>query len=277
MRGYARVAMLALVLTCASWLCHADELPTAAIGAAKNRDARLRTVAYSAEQVYRLRGYVGYQIDVEFEPGEVFIGLGAGDVEALSFAAQDNHLFIKPKAAQVRTNLTVLTTRRSYHFDYEVLSAAAPDRSARELIYALRFSYPAPPVAAMAAADGAIERELERAAGPQSLNRDYWYCGSETLQPLAAFDDGVHTHLRFNPRGELPALFVRNDDGSESLLNFSVQEGEVVIHRVARQLVVRRGKLTGCILNKSFYGIGRELRSGTVTPAVQRSTRAPAP
>ena len=40
------------------------------------------------------------------------------------------------------------------------------------------------------------------------------------------------THLQFNARGELPALFVRNDDGSESLLNFSIEDGDVLIHRV---------------------------------------------
>ena len=50
--------------------------------------------------MYRLRGYAGYQIDLEFEPGESFIGLGTGDVEALAFVAQDNHLFVKPKADQ---------------------------------------------------------------------------------------------------------------------------------------------------------------------------------
>ena len=68
---------------------------------------------------------MGYQIDLEFEPGERFVGLGAGDVEALTFASQANHLFIKPKAPDVRTNLTVLTNRRAYHFDYATSSANA--------------------------------------------------------------------------------------------------------------------------------------------------------
>ena len=40
---------------------------------------------YNDEQVYRLRGYVGYQIDLEFEPGETFVGSGAGDLEGLTF------------------------------------------------------------------------------------------------------------------------------------------------------------------------------------------------
>src|SRR6202035_4739481 len=42
-------------------------------------DARIRTAAYDSNEVYRLHGFVGYQIDLEFEPGETFVGLGSGD------------------------------------------------------------------------------------------------------------------------------------------------------------------------------------------------------
>jgi type IV secretion system protein VirB9 len=276
MRRPSEICVLALLLSGAPWVCLSDE---PAVDGQRHPDSRIRTMLYDADQVYRLRGYVGYQIDLEFERGESFVGLGAGDVDGLGFAAQDNHLFIKPKAVKVRTNLTVLTTRRSYHFDYEVISPAGPERFAPQLIYTLRFTYPAAPPspasAAVAEADAA--RNLERAAGAVPANRDYWFCGSPALLPLAAFDDGVHTHLRFNPREELPAVFVRNEDGTESLLNFSVQQGELVIHRVAAKFVVRRGKLQGCIVNKGFEGTGRELQSGTVTSEVERATRAPAP
>jgi len=57
---------------------------------------------------------------------------------------KDNHLFLKPKAAQVATNLTVLTSRRHYQFDYVALSQrpAADDLG---VIYALRFTYAPPP------------------------------------------------------------------------------------------------------------------------------------
>jgi len=228
-------------------------------------------VVYSGDEVYRLRGYAGYQIDLEFEPGESFVGLGAGDVEALAFVAQANHLFIKPKAINVRTNLTVLTTRRSYHFDYTV-AAAPPDPDHLDVTYVLRFLYPksmSPEPAPAPSADSA----LAQAPATRVRHADYWYCGRATLQPLAAWDDGVHTHLQFNPRVELPALFVRNDDGSESLVNFNVEHGEVVIHRIARQFMVRRGKLTGCIVNKDFAGSGEALSSGTVAPEVERATR----
>ena len=60
-------------------------------------DSRLRSVPYSEDEIYRLHGYAGYQIDLEFDVGESFVGLGSGDVEGLAFEAQGNHLFIKPK------------------------------------------------------------------------------------------------------------------------------------------------------------------------------------
>jgi type IV secretion system protein VirB9 len=239
--------------------------------AASGVDRRLRSVVYSGDEVYRLRGYAGYQIDLEFEPGESFVGLGAGDVEALAFVAQTNHLFIKPKAINVRTNLTVLTTRRSYHFEYSA-AAAPPDPDRLDVIYVLRFLYPKS-MSATATAVPMADAALASGSAARVRHTDYWYCGRATLQPLAAWDDGVHTHLQFNPRVELPALFVRNDDGSESLVNFNVEHGEVVIHRIAQRFTVRRGKLTGCIVNKDFAGSGEALTSGTVAPEVERATR----
>ena len=92
-------------------------------------------------------------------------------------------------------------------------------------------------------------------AAPRNI--DYWYCGHPALRPVAASDDGVHTRLRFAANAEMPAIFVRNDDGSESLLNFSMDAGDVIVHRVAKRFILRRGTLTGCIVNQGFAGAAR--------------------
>jgi type IV secretion system protein VirB9 len=240
-------------------------------------DSRMRTAVYNGDEVYRLRGYVGYQIDLEFEPGEIFTGLGAGDLEGLSFVGQDNHLFLKPKAARVATNLTVLTSRRHYQFDYTALAQRpAPDDPG--VIYSVRFTYP--PLPSQSAADAAAKRldsQLESAGTRRPHNEDYWYCGRHALMPVAASDDGVHTRLRFAANSDLPAIFVRNEDGSESLLNFNMDAGDVIVHRVARQFILRRGKLTGCIVNRGYTGGGTRLDSGTVAPDVERRVQGSVP
>ena len=232
-------------------------------------DARIRLVVYGADDVYRLKGYVGYQIDLEFENGEGFVGLGTGDLDSLTFAAQDNHLFLKPRAGGADTNLTVLTTRRTYHFDYST-SERRPDPALGDVIYVLRFIYTPQSSGPTAAA---MEHQLATAPDTRPHNLSYDYRGSPQLKPVSAWDDGVQTRLRFDSHEELPAIFVRNDDGSESLLNFTVGVGDLIVHRVARQFTVRRGALHGCIFNQSFSGSGQRLDSGTIAPSVERATR----
>jgi len=234
------------------------------------KDSRIRVARYSSDEVYRLSGFVGYQTDLEFEPGESFVGLGAGDIEGISFVAQGNHLFLKPRAAKVGTNLTIVTSRRTYQVDYSA-GPARPDAT-QDVIYVLRFTYPP------AAGDsGASANRVLNAAAMRSRNFDYWYCGDPTLQPSAASDDGVHTRLRFPAKAEQPAIFILNEDGSESLLNFSMDEGDVILHRVARRLILRRGHLAGCVVNKAFTGSGERLKSNTVSQEVERTTQGARP
>ena len=259
-RRAAGPASAIFALFCAS-VATAETVPLRGIA-----DSRIRTAVYDGNEVYRIHGYVGYEIDLQFEAGESFVGIGTGDIEGLSFVSQDNHLFIKPKARNVSTNLTVVTTRRPYQFAYTA-SAPGPRDAEGDMIFAVRFSYP--PSHGDVVADG-ISRMLQQSAAERARNFDYGYCGSPAVKPVAASDDGVHTRLRFAAKAEQPGIFVLNDDGSESLLNFSMDEDDVVIHRVVRQLIVRRGRLVGRIVNKAFTGSGERLESGTVSPTIER-------
>jgi type IV secretion system protein VirB9 len=238
-------------------------------------DARIRSATYNAGEVYKLRGFVGYQIDLEFEIGEIFTGLGAGDLEGLSFVGQDNHLFLKPKAEKVATNLTVLTSRREYQFDYTA-SSQRPAADEQGVIYALRFTY-APAPSQFAQAAKRLDSQLDSASAKRPRNIDYWYCGQPALRPIAASDDGVHTRLRFAANADLPAIFARNEDDSESLLNFNMDDGDVIVHRVAKRFILRRGKLAGCVVNQGFAGAGTRLDSGTVAPDVERRVQGLVP
>jgi type IV secretion system protein VirB9 len=259
---------LVLMVCLDAGVCGAAVVPVAA-----GADPRIRVADYDPGQVYLLQGRVGYQIDLQFEADETFVGLAAGDIEGLTFVPQGSHLFLKPRATGVVTNLTVLTSKRQYQFEYSVqLPTSAAGTPG---MYVVRFRYPQSVAAAAAAGAAArdLEQHLEQAPQNRSHNTDYWFCGTDLLRPAAAWDDGVQTHLLFGQRAEQPAIFVRNDDGSESLLNFSIESGEVVIHRIARRLILRRGALTGCIVNKGFSGTGERLPSGTIAPDVRRTSR----
>ena len=222
-------------------------------------DARIREVAYDADQVVRLDGVVGYHLHLELEEGESFVNLGAGDMDALEVGAQGRHLMLKPKQETVATNLTLLTTRRVYTFEY----SARAGEEVKPAVYVVRFRYPAAP--AVAAVEP-VRSEVVR-------NREYWTCGARELRPVEAFDDGVQTHLRFSARGEWPAIFVEQADGEEGLVNFHVEGDVAVVHRVARRLVLRRGERVACIENRAFAGTAERMPTGTVSDEVERVRR----
>ncbi len=143
-------------------------------------DARIRSLLYVPGQVVRLHGWVGYHIDIVFEPGEALVTVGGGDLEALTYGAVDNHFFLKPRAARVKTNLTVVTNRRTYVLDYTV-SAGVPDVHSDDIVYSLRFTYPPPGVGP----SNAQRIAEDFAAAPEHAvrNVDYWFCGEPGLQP----------------------------------------------------------------------------------------------
>jgi len=260
-----------LVLVSPAW---AERTPTPG-----ELDARVRSVPYEADQVVRLTGEIGYELELVFEAGEHFAGLASGDLAGVDFIAQDEHLFLKPRAAGVSTNLTVLTDRRVYRFAYVTGCAGAcladgkspgrqkespvgghgdavdSERLLHAVVWSVRFVYPPKPA-------------REETAVPQVLNERYQFCGARQLKPRRVFDDGVRTTIEFGDAQELPAVFVRNPDGSESLVNFTVVGTGLIVHRVVEHLILRRGSLTACLRNRGpADGTSRERRDFTAPPS----------
>jgi type IV secretion system protein VirB9 len=237
------------------------------IPAAGLKDSRVRSALYVPDEVYRIAGFVGYEMHIEFEAGETFVGIAAGDLDGIGYSTVDNNLFLKPKAASVGTNLTVVTSHRRYQFDYTA-SSRRPAQGAAEVIYSLRFTYPE---IQKGTAKAEIDEALD-APATGSVNTDYGFCGARSLKPTRAYDDGVHTRLTFDGRTEWPAVFVQGEDGAESLVNFTVRGNELVLHRVVRKIILRRGRLAACVVNQAFEGASAVRDSGTTSDVVQRMT-----
>jgi type IV secretion system protein VirB9 len=246
------VATALLFVAAAAW---AETTPAPGAG-----DPRVRSVAYQPEEVVRLQGQVGYALEIELESGERLLDLAAGDTAAIDVGVQANHVLIKPRHAVAGMNLTLLTDRRVYRFDYRAARSTG-EPALQSVAYAVRFTFAAPVPATPVA------------AAPAPRNTEYWYCGAPALRPVAAYDDDVHTHLRFSARSELPAAFVREDDDTESLVNAHVEGDWLVLHRVARRWVLRLGRLVGCVDNRGFSGPSARSERGAAGTNLVRELR----
>ena len=241
-------------------------LPTLQVRASIPEDPRLRVIEFNPRTVLPLTAFVGYHVHLEFEADEHFVNLGAGDTSLIDVGAEGNHLLIKPRSPTQGTNLTIITSRRTYYLDYRALSRAPhPD----EAIYSISFRYPGHATALRAAGD------TPQSAGrldtmPTTVNRDYWFCGSPQLRPVAAADDGLQLQLTFAPDAELPAIYVMAADGTESLVNTHTEHDTIFIHRLAPRFVLRRGNEVGCVVDRSGRGSVRRAGTGTVDVSTER-------
>ena len=93
--GVPGAAVLLAVL--AGALASAETIPVAGL-----TDSRIRTVTYSPDQVYRLYGFVGFHIDLEFESDETFEAISGGDLRGLTYSAHGNVLTLKPRSRAPR-------------------------------------------------------------------------------------------------------------------------------------------------------------------------------
>ena len=233
-------------------------------------DPRLQIVDYRSTLVVPLTTFVGYHVHLEFAPGEYFVNLGAGDTSSLDVGAEGNHLLLKPKQPNSGTNLTILTNRRAYFIEYRALGRSP---RADEAVYSIVFRYPPADENAAAQPKQLASAEALLGTTPPVTNTDYWYCGSPSLRPVTAVDDGLQLRLTFAPHAELPAVFAGEPDGEETLVNTHIEDDSVVVHRLTERLVLRRGLEVGCIVDRSARLRERRAATGTINSGVDRETR----
>ncbi|MBY0398306.1 MAG: TrbG/VirB9 family P-type conjugative transfer protein, partial [Thermoleophilia bacterium] len=96
--------------------------------------------------------------------------------------------------------------------------------------------------------------------------------------PSEVTDNGRFTVLRFPGAQPMPAVYVVNPDGTEALVPFDVRGEFLVVHRIAAQLRLRRGREVLCILNGAYQAAGAPTGTATAAPDVDRTvTEAPRP
>ncbi len=221
--------------------------------AAFANDARLASRLYNPDEVVRIEGRLGVQASIAFAEDEHIENVAIGDSATWQITPNKraNLLFVKPLAANARTNMTVVTDRHTYFFDL----AASP--SGRPL-YVLRFTYPEAPAAAAAAqpASAALtEEESRTVAGekpvdPAELNFAWEKKGDRALFPERIYDDGQATYLSWSARAQVPAILIRNEKGDEGPVNFAVRGDVIVVDGVPQNIFLKAGRNAATLENR---------------------------
>ena len=194
-------------------------------------DPRIAEVLYDPAEVVELKGVLGYQFSLEFDPAERIENVAIGD--ALGWQVTPNRkanlLFLKPMARRPDTNMTVVTNLRRYNFQLSVRTRARPGSAP----YAVRFVYAPPQVA--------LVEPPPPPPPPEDRNHAYSYQGSTKALPVKLFDDGEATYFAFARDEDLPAIYALEPDGGEAVVNSHMRDGYIVVDRIAPGFILRRG------------------------------------
>lgn len=262
---------LALLLASLAGSALAVEIPAGGI-----YDKRVKYINYNPAQVTKVIGHYGFSTHVQFGANEVIANIAIGDKEAWDVAPVENHLFIKPLGEMAETNMTVITNVRVYNFEltaHESKNGAHPIPN--DMFFQVNFRYPDEELAkAKAEAEAArLKARMSQNDAPKATNWNYWAKGSQDVSPISAFDDGRFTYLKYPGNREMPAIYIVNPDGSESLVNTTVDSKHpdtIIVQKIARQFTLRIGNRVACIFNENYDPDGIANKTGTTAPGVER-------
>lgn len=242
-------------------------------------DSRIKTLVYNPNEVFELKFYYGYQSFIEFSENEEIEMISIGESFAWKITPAGKRLFVRPLEIAAHTNMTIITNKRTYHFD--IKSDEYSGREDEELVYTVRFYYPQldqplpiPPQLAIPVSPkmntevkrpipaGLISQDLRDknilaiAGNPTGfeLNFDYSVAGkADDILPQKIYDNGQETFLKFaNDNLVIPEIYAVDPFGAETRMQYVIRDEYVAVPIVSKQITLRFAGTLLCIYNNKL-------------------------
>ena len=249
-------------------------------------DSRIRTLVYNPNEVYELKFYYNYQSFIEFSKDEEIEMISIGEAFAWRLTPAGKRLFVRPLEVSAHTNMTIITNKRTYHFD--IRSDEFNGKADEDLVYTVRFFYPQigqplpippqlavpnkalvqpkpikssvkTPMPRIKVRPSGIPGVIERNPDAVELNFDYSLAGkSDNILPSKVYDDNAETYFQFaNDNLVIPSISSVDPNGNEQPLTYIIRDDYVVVPTVALQYTLRLADSLLCIYNNKLLTIRR--------------------
>ena len=208
------------------------------------------TFDYLDDSLFHVNTQVGYVTDIELKPGETVTYIAGGDTTRWmidkSMVANVQHIYIKPTAKDITTNVIVNTNLHSYRLEVSSTDHYDP-------LVTFRF-HDTPKVKSVL--DSGSQSSLAAIrAGKRVDGKNYDYrikaksTADVSLMPSEIFDDGTKTYIKMKDTNkyDLPVIYAIDpwDDKTLSMVNYRRQGDYFVIDRV-----IEHGRL---FYHQKFY------------------------
>lgn len=231
-------------------------------GYVSSTDANLNGSAvvydYNEMNQYNVRARIGYITDVTLKPGETLQEIVAGDTERWMVSSANvagvYHVYIKPLAKDITTNIIILSNSRSYRlivtssdvYDdiviFDNVPASAMEKAAVEA------------AAAQARIENAKEKIRQYRQSQDTVNTRYEYKKiknvAKSMLPTTVYNTKTKTYISIPPDNnqELPVVYRQNLNDKLSLVNYRIRDGFMVIDAVMARIYLAYGENSYAVL-----------------------------
>ena len=236
-------------------------------------DSRIKTFIYNPNEIYSLNLKLNFQTIIEFSYDESVELISVGDPFPWKLTPIDRRLFIKPLQVGVRTNLTIITNKRTYLFDITSDSTSSLDDF--DVIHVVRFFYPKVPLdeskyqlddflnqkagnqgQTVEESKGLTQRRVgntdfaESYAKNVAVNLNYSFAGEyNPVTPLEVFDDRKDTFIRFKNNNINLKIYSVEESGKRRLVKTKKVGDFVVIAGVHAKLHLKMDNYENVLYN----------------------------
>ena len=228
-------------------------------------DTRIKTFLYDASQILQVKFIVGYQSMIELQKDESVELIVFGDPVPWSVKTLGNRIFLKATEPGAKTNMLIITNKRTYLLE---ISSNSDDDNDEKNTLLLKFYYPninadVPPTATKIAkialnkrAGMNIENSTDAKnfiANSGTINSNYTYAtkgDANSIIPTSVFDNGYRTYFKFRKGTNVPIISILNDDLEEIPLRTRKSGEYIYVDTVGEQLTIRKDNSVVCIFNE---------------------------
>ena len=191
-------------------------------------DRRMQLVPYDPNRVVTLSVSPGFASIVELAEDERVENLVVGNSAAWQVSAnkRGDRVIVKPFGGAAPTNMVVITATRRYVFMLDPFG---------ETSFVMRFTYPQP---------------VQTAAASVVPETTYKMRGDKVLFPLAMYDDGRRTVIRWSAQHPLPAVLAVNGR-EERLINGRMVGEDFVIEGASPRYKFRYGSANATAIRQT--------------------------
>ncbi|MDA4848608.1 P-type conjugative transfer protein TrbG [Hoeflea poritis] len=229
---------------------------TAANAAAKIEPSKdgyvnaIQVYPYSEGALYQLYAAPEQVSDIALQKGERIVSVSAGDTlrwvvgDTVSGSGSEAraHVLVKPTKEDLKTNLVIITNRRTYHLELQ-----STDET---YMASVSWRYPGDELIALKGrneqAESAAQLVADTGLNIARLRFRYRITGDDPpWRPVRVFDDSKKVYVQFPARldqGEAPPLFVVGPDGRNQLVNYRVRGRYYIVDRMFAAAELRLGE-----------------------------------